>query len=71
MATVIESPGVIRPDECYTKEEFWSRVGMGQTAWRAAIRNGLPCIRTAGRVYVRGQDWIAYLDRVAREAEAE
>jgi hypothetical protein len=55
-------PQVIRADEVYQLDEFLRRAGIGRWAYRTALRNGLRVIRTAGRVYVRGSDWFAYLD---------
>ena len=61
---------VIRDGEVYDLPEFQRRSKLGRHAYRSAIRNGLKVIRTAGRVYVRGSDWLA--DAVnGRERQAE
>ena len=65
----VTESGVIRGDEVYRKDEFCRRVGISQHAWRTARRNGLHVIQTAGRSFVRGADWMHYLDRVSRDAE--
>ena len=67
MTALLDSPGVIRPDEVYTKDEFCRRTGMKAHAYRTAKRKGLRVISTAGRVFVRGADWLSYLDVVSRE----
>jgi hypothetical protein len=59
------TPGTIEPGVMYTLPEFRRRVGWGLYATRTARRNGLRVIRTAGRVYVRGDDALAYFDRLA------
>jgi hypothetical protein len=57
------SPGVIRQDEVYTVAEFCRRMDIGNTSWRA-VRNGLKVIHVGKKRYVRGIDWIDYLDRI-------
>ncbi|MCA9110074.1 MAG: hypothetical protein KDA52_09020 [Planctomycetaceae bacterium] len=57
----------IRTDEIYVRQEFIRRVGIGEEAFRMARRHGLRVIRTAGRVYVRGADWDAYVLKVSGE----
>jgi hypothetical protein len=60
------TPGVIRPDEVYTLEEFKGRVGFKDAALRAARRNSLKTLEAHGRKFVRGQDWIDYLARMQK-----
>ena len=55
----------VRPGETYTKAQFLQRTAMGQSAYRTAVRSGLKVVHTAGRVYIRADDWIAYLARLA------
>jgi len=62
MAQTSNDFGVIRPEEIYRKDEFFRRVGIKQAGYRTARRNGLKVIAAQGRVFVRGSDWIAYLD---------
>lgn len=65
-ATATQSaPGAIEPGTLYRLEDFRARVGWGQFAMRTARRNGLRVIYTAGRAYVRGDDALAYFDRIA------
>ena len=53
----------------YRVEIFRAGVGWGLHAMRTARRNGLKVIYTAGRCYVRGNDALAYFDRIATESE--
>lgn len=70
-ATLTRStPAVIEAGCIYSVEEFRRRVGWGLHAMRTARRNGLRVIYTAGRCYVRGDDALAYFDRVAAETES-
>jgi hypothetical protein len=63
------APGVISPSDVYRLDEFQARVGWSNDAWRTARSNGLKVIRTQGRAYVRGSDFLDYLDGIARRAE--
>lgn len=54
----------IRPDEVYRLREFMSRVGWKRWALRKARGNGLRVVKTGGQYYVRGRDFIAYLDKL-------
>lgn len=60
MATAI-SYEPIRSGESYLLDEFRRRAGLGRHSFRMALRAGLKVIRLHGRVYVRGEDWLAYL----------
>jgi len=63
--------GTTRTGDVYTLPEFLRRTRMGSTAFRTARRNGLKVTRTAGRYYIRGADWDAYLlGQMAASAEA-
>lgn len=65
MSTVQASPGVIEAGAVYRIEEFKRRVGWGSHAMRQARRAGMKVVYTAGRAYIRGADFISYLDRLA------
>lgn len=52
----------IRAGESYLLDEFRRRAGIGRHAYRQAIRAGLKVIRLHGRVYVRGEDWMSYIE---------
>jgi len=69
--TVTATDGVIRADASYVKAAFLARVGMKDPAFRTARRAGLKVIYTGGRCYVRGNDWFAYLDRLASQQTPE
>lgn len=58
---MITSHEPIRADESYLLEDFKRRAGLGRHAYRQAVRNGLRVVRLHGRVFVRGEDWLAYL----------
>lgn len=51
----------IRLGESYTKKQFLDRTGMREAAYRTARRAGLQTIETAGRVFITGDAWHAYL----------
>jgi hypothetical protein len=70
MAAIITTPeGVVRPGEIYQKGEFLQRVGLKETGFRTARRNGLQVVYTGGKCFVRGADWAAYLDRVSADCQ--
>lgn len=69
MATVA-IPG-IESGRVYQLFEFMKLAGIGRHAFRTARDNGLRVIRTAGRCYVRGDDWFDYLDKVAEQQGGE
>lgn len=57
--------GVIRSDEIYLLAKFKQRVSFGDNAVRAARRkkeNPLRVLRLNGRAFVKGADFIAYLE---------
>lgn len=62
--------GVIRSNETYVKAAFLTRTRMKETAFRTARRNGLRVVYAAGRCFVRGSDWFAYLDSLAANQES-
>jgi len=59
------APAVIEPGRVYRLDDFQRVTGMGRHAYRSAVANGLRVVRTAGRVFVRGDDWLRYIDAVA------
>ena len=58
-------PGAIEPGVMFTLDEIKRRSKLGEWALRTARRNGLRVIYTGGRAFVRGQDFVEYLDRIA------
>lgn len=52
--------GVIYPLDCFQRS-----VGFGRFAMRQARRKGLRIIRVGGRAFVRGSDFLAFVDRIA------
>ena len=63
------SPGVIEPQHVYTLAEFQQRTGMGECAMRTARRAGLKVVRFKNRSFVRGSDFLEFLDNVARSGD--
>ena len=59
------SAGPIEPGKLYSVDDFLARVRWAQWAFRTARRNGLKVIRTGGHAYVRGDDALAYFDKLA------
>jgi len=58
-------PGVIRPDELYTIEEFVARTGLGETWRRRARRTGLQILYLNSRAFIWGGDFIDFVRRMA------
>lgn len=67
MATAICEP--IRADEVYTLAEFMRRVGFKEGAMKEARGRGLRVTYTSTRAFVRGRDWLEYLDREGRASD--
>ena len=65
-----KAPGVISPDEIYRKDEFLSRVGWNEDAWRTAKRKGLKTIEAQRRVYVVGSAFQTYLEQIAGSSDS-
>lgn len=62
--------GVINPESVYTLNEFSRRVGLTrQNGLRAARNAGLRTIAAHGKKFVRGRDFIDYLEKVATPME--
>jgi hypothetical protein len=59
------TPGVVSIFECYRLDEFRRRMGLGDLAFREVRRRGLRVVKIGKRVYVRGKDWMDFVDRVA------
>jgi hypothetical protein len=64
-ATLSPPVPTIEPGRIYKLDDFLRAVGLGRHAYRTAVGAGLRVVRTHGRVYVRGDDWIAYIDAIA------
>ncbi len=67
-ATVLQRPalGPIEPHILYPLADLQARSGMGVGALRTARRQGLKVLYTAGRGYVMGRDFIAYIEANAK-----
>ncbi|MCA8982373.1 MAG: hypothetical protein KDA76_01320 [Planctomycetaceae bacterium] len=61
--TVLDT--TIKGGVAYSLGEFERRTGLKRTALRMARQAGLKVIRVHGRAFVRGEDWLAYLDAAA------
>ncbi len=61
----------IRPDGAWPIQAFKAVSGLGDRALREARRAGLKVVRCHGRAFVRGSDFLAYLDRLAEEQPDE
>ena len=61
------SSETIRADEAYTTAEFRRRTLIGDFAFRKLRREGFPIVAIGRKQYVRGADWLAYLERVANK----
>ena len=57
------APGLIEPGVAYTLVEFLKRIDCGDATWRV-IRRRIKLRRVGRRVYVLGQDWLAYLESI-------
>ena len=68
-ATTSHEP--IRSGEVYTLEEFRRRAGMGRHAYRMAKKAGLRVVNLHNRVYVRGADWLSYIDATINQATTD
>lgn len=70
VAEKIRTPGVIRADEAYTQAEFCRRAGLARKAYQAARRHGLTVIEFGKKRWVRGADWLAFLEKQAEKQTA-
>lgn len=64
MAAATIKTGEIRSDSLYTLDEVKHRLGLGQSAFRTARRNGLVIRRIGRRGYVLGKDLIEYVTKL-------
>lgn len=61
----------IKSDEVYRWAVFLAAVGFGEKAGRVARQRGLRVMKTGKGVFVRGADWLAYLEQQnAKPADA-
>lgn len=58
------APGVIQAGTVYLAAEARSRLQIGDWGWRQMRRAGLPTVRQGNRVYVLGDDLIAFFRRL-------
>lgn len=67
-ATLLQRPalGPIEPLVMYPLPDLQGRSGMGVGALRTARRQGLKVLYIAGRAYVKGADFIAYVEANAK-----
>jgi len=56
----------IEPGVLYPLAEFMTRSGLGTWALRQARRAGMPVIRLHSRCWVRGSDFLEYVERQVR-----
>ena len=54
--------GPIQKDTVYPKASFMGRIGWGEFAMRSARRSGLKVIRAGKSVFIRGEDFIDWLE---------
>lgn len=54
----------------YPLDNFQLRTGMGRHAMRAARRSGLKVIRLGSRVFVRGDDFNAFLETLSNDSQS-
>ena len=55
--------GPIQRDTVYPLHSFLARVGWGEFAMRSARRSGLKVIRAGKGVFIRGEDFIEWLNK--------
>ena len=64
-ATVLQRPtlGPVEPEILYPLSDLQARTGLGAAALRTARRAGLKVRYTGGRGYVKGADFIDYVEQ--------
>ena len=67
MGSQLKQSGPIEPLVVYPLAVFKQHVGYGDSTMRSARRAGLKVIRANGRFFVRGFDFVRYLDQVDQE----
>jgi hypothetical protein len=60
------SAGPICNGETYSLDDFKARSRWSDTAIRMARRNGLTMVKAGNILYVRGEDFNAYLEKLAQ-----
>jgi hypothetical protein len=63
--------GTIKDDEAYTIQEFSKRTGFREWALRSLRNKGLPMIKVSGRCFIRGRDFLQFLDQEAHRDGAQ
>lgn len=58
-----EQPTMIQSGVVYTLDNFKSLSGLGTHALRQAVKKGLQTIQIGSRKYVRGSDFLAFIDK--------
>lgn len=53
--------GVIQPGVVYTRRKFIESMGWSETAWRTAVRRGLPIHRDGRSAVVLGDEAVSWL----------
>lgn len=59
--------GEIRSGVSYTIKRFEQLTGMGPHSRRVAQRNGLRTVIVGNSIHILGDDWLAYLRKLANE----
>lgn len=60
-----ESTGPIESGAIYSLDEFCRRSRQGATALRNAFRKGLKKVKVGNIVYIKGSDFLEYVDRMS------
>lgn len=58
-----EQPSMIQTGVVYTLEKFKDLSGLGTHAMRQAVKNGLRTVQIGSRKYVRGSDFLEFVDK--------
>jgi len=69
MATNSNQLCPVRADSLYPSEVLMQHAGLGRTSLREARRNGLRCYYLSGRLFVFGEDWMAYVREHGKSAK--
>jgi hypothetical protein len=62
-------PGLVEPGILYRMDELCLRLGWSRKSWDAAKRRGLRVLRSGKRVYVKGSDALAFIEKDAADQE--
>jgi hypothetical protein len=68
--TTNKNQGTIELGVLYPIEEFKRRTGFGSHAMRTARRNGLKVRYVGGRAFVRGDDFLSYIDKLDADEQS-